>query len=407
MSEKIVTANIGEYTAPESVEEYEQRGGYKGLQKALTMHPDEVVREVERSKLRGRGGAGFPTGLKWSFTAPLKGKKYVICNADEGEPGTFKDRIIMEGDPHKVLEGIIIAGYAVGAHKGYIYVRGEYYTSIERLKKAIEEAKRKGYIGKRIVGTHFSFDITVKLGAGSYICGEETALISSLEGKRGNPRMKPPYPGVEGLWRSPSVVNNVETLANIPSIMVYGAEWYRSIGADTSPGTKLFTVSGKVEYPGYYELPMTVTLRELIYEYAGGIKKGKKFKAALVGGAAAGAFMGEENLDVNLNYDELALHNGRLGSGAVLVLDEDDSILDVLKNIMEFFVHESCGLCTPCRVGNVRILEIITSLIEGNGADNSYERVLKIADVMNKTCFCPLGQSPLTPLKTAFSLEVC
>ncbi len=407
MSERIVLANVGKYENPERVEEYEQRGGYQGLNHALMMQPGEVVREVEKSGLRGRGGAGFPTGEKWSFTAPLEGEKVIICNADEGEPGTFKDRIILEEDPHKVLEGITIAGYAVGAQKGYIYVRGEYYKSIERLKNALKEAKRKGYIGEKTWGTHFPFDIVIRVGAGSYVCGEETAMLTSLEGKRGNPRMKPPYPGTEGLWKNPSVVNNVETLANVPPIMVNGADWYKSIGAKKSPGTKIFTVSGKVETPGYYELPMTVTLKDLIYEYAGGIKNSKEFKAALVGGAAAGAFMGKDNLDVQLNFEDLAERGGCLGSGAVLVLDEDDSLLDVLKNIMEFYVHESCGLCTPCRVGNVRILEIINSLIEGNGAENGYQRMLKIAHVMDKTCFCPLGKSPIVPLRTAFSIEGC
>ncbi|KYK36843.1 MAG: NADH-quinone oxidoreductase subunit NuoF [Theionarchaea archaeon] len=405
MSEKrIVLENVGKVTNPASVEEYEQLGGYKALRKALSLQPGEVIEEVKKSKLRGRGGAGFPTGLKWSFTAPLKGEKYIICNADEGEPGTFKDRVIMEGDPHKVIEGMSIAGYAVGAQKGYIYIRGEYYKSIEMMKKAIAEAKKKGYLGKKIVGTDFSFEITVRIGAGSYICGEETAMIESLEGKRGNPRVRPPYPGTQGLWKKPSIVNNVETLANVPPIIVNGADWYTSMGTESSPGTKIFCVSGKVEKPGYYELSMTVTLRELIFGYAGGIKGGKKFKAALVGGAAAGAFLGEDKLDVQLNFEDLAANKGTLGSGAVLVLDEDSSILQVLKNIMEFFKHESCGLCTPCRVGNVRILDILDGLIEGKGNEDSYEQMLKIAKVMNKTCFCPLGQSPLVPLSTAVLL---
>ncbi|MBU7012487.1 MAG: NADH-quinone oxidoreductase subunit NuoF [Theionarchaea archaeon] len=401
MDELIVLGNIGMYTNPESAAQYKQHGGYQGLPKALSMSPGDVVEEVKKSGLRGRGGAGFPTGLKWSFTLPLKGEKYVLCNADEGEPGTFKDRVLMEGDPHKVIEGIIIAGYAVGAQKGYIYIRGEYCKSIEMVSRAVEEARKKGYLGENILGTEFSFNIEVKTGAGSYICGEETAMIESLEGKRGNPRVRPPYPGVQGLWRNPSVVNNVETLANIPSIIVKGADWFKSIGTRKSTGTKIFCVSGKVENPGYYELPMTVTLRELIFDYCGGIKHKKKFKAALVGGAAAGAFLGEDNLDVQLNFEDLAENNGCLGSGAVLVLDEEVRIVDVLKNIMEFFVHESCGLCTPCRVGNVRILDILNQLKEGNGTAHDYQRILKIAKVMNKTCLCPLGQSPFVPLSTA------
>ena len=407
MSEKrILLANIGGYTNPASADEYEQKKGYTGLRKALAMQPDQVVEEVKKSGLRGRGGAGFPTGLKWSFTVPLKGEKYILCNADEGEPGTFKDRIIMEGDPHKLIEGMIIAGYAVGAQKGYIYVRGEYYTSIDMLRKAIQKAREKGFLGENILKSGFSFDIEVRTGAGSYVCGEETSMISSLEGKRGNPRIRPPYPGTEGLWKKPSIVNNVETLANVPLILAHGAPWYTSLGTEKSSGTKIFTVSGKVEKPGYYELPMSATLRELIYECAGGIKDGKKFKAVVMGGAAAGAFLGEDKLDVRLNFEDLAANNGVLGSGAVLVLDEDVCILDVLKNIMEFFVHESCGFCTPCRVGNKRILEIITDLQEGKGTKEDYEKMLEIATLMKKTSFCPLGQSPILPLSTALQLGV-
>ena len=402
----VLLENVGKYRNPASVEEYQQLGGYRALDKVLAMQPDEVIREVERSGLRGRGGAGFPTGLKWKFTAPLEGEKYILCNADEGEPGTFKDRIIMEGDPHRLLEGIVIAGYATGCVKAYIYVRGEYYTSIEMVRKAVEEAKKAKFLGEHIRGTAFSFDIMVRTGAGSYVCGEETAMISSLEGKRGNPRIRPPYPGTEGLHKNPSVVNNVETLANVPQIILNGPDWYRSIGTQESPGTKIYTVSGKVEAPGYYELPMTVTLRELIYQHAGGIKNGKKFKAALIGGAAAGAFLGEDDVDVQLNFEDLAAHNASLGSGAVLVLDEDTSILEVLKNIMEFFVHESCGFCTPCRVGNARILDMINTLCEGKGTTSDYERIITLAEVMKKTSLCPLGQSPLMPLSTGLQLEV-
>ena len=406
MSEKILLANIGKYTDSACIAEYEKLGGYKALKKALTMSPHEVVEEVKKSGLRGRGGAGFPTGLKWSFTAPLEGEKYILCNADEGEPGTFKDRIIMEGDPHKLIEGIIIAGFAVGAQKAYIYIRREYYTSIEKINRALKEALEKGYLGENITGSGFSFDIQVRTGAGSYVCGEETAMISSLEGKRGNPRIRPPYPGTEGLWKKPSIVNNVETLANVPFIIEKGADQYRLIGTEKSTGTKIFAVSGKVEKPGCYELPMTVTLREVLYEHAGGIKDGKKFKAVLMGGAAAGAFLGKDKLDVQLNFEDLAANNGVLGSGAVLVLDEDVRILDVLTNIMEFFVHESCGFCTPCRVGNKRILEIIRNLQKGEGSRKDYEKILDIATLMNKTSFCPLGQSPILPLSTALQLGV-
>lgn len=399
----IILSNIEKYGDPTLVTEYEQFGGYDGLKKALSMSPEAVVEEIKQSGLRGRGGAGFPTGVKWGFTLPLPGEKYIICNADEGEPGTFKDRIIMEKDPHKLLEGIIIAGYAVGAHKGYIYVRGEYCRSIEMLKKAIQNARK--YLGENILESGFSFDIEVRMGAGSYICGEETALIESLEGKRGNPRVRPPYPGTVGLFKKPSVVNNVETLANVPPIMVEGASWFKSFGTEQSTGTKIYAVSGQVKAPGYYELPMTVTLQELIFEYAGGMKDNKQFKAALIGGAAAGSFLGKNDVDVQLSFEGLAQKGGCLGSGAVFVLDEDTRILTVLKNIMEFFVHESCGLCLPCRVGNVHILESINRLIDSKG-DGEYEQVLRIAEVMNKTCLCPLGQSPLIPLRTAQAVGV-
>jgi NADH:ubiquinone oxidoreductase subunit F (NADH-binding) len=406
MDELRLLAHVGTYSDPAHVEEYESQGGYTGLRNALAGEPGQVIEEVERSGLRGRGGAGFPTGVKWKYTAPLQGEKYILCNADEGEPGTFKDRIIMEGDPHLLLEGIIIAGYAVGAQKAYIYIRGEYSQSVKIMKNAVDEAEKRGYLGENILERDFSFNVAVQMGAGSYVCGEETAMISSLEGKRGNPRVRPPYPGTEGLWKKPSVVNNVETLANVPLIMKNSADWYRSMGTEKSPGTKIFTVSGKVKTPGYYELPLTVTLRELIFEHCGGIRDEKNFKAALVGGAAAGSFLGPDKLDVQLNFEDLAENNGCLGSGAVCVLDENTRILEILKNIMEFFVHESCGLCTPCRVGNVRILDIINTILDGKGRDADYRRMLTLATIMNKTCFCPLGQSPLVPIATALSLGV-
>jgi len=402
---KIVLENIGKYNDPASVSEYEKNNGYAALKKALGMQPEEIIDEVKKSGLRGRGGAGFPTGLKWSFTAPLKGEKYVICNADEGEPGTFKDRIIMEGDPHKLIEGIIIASYAIGANTAFIYVRGEYYKSIKTLENAIENARKKGYLGEKILGTDFSLDVKIKIGAGSYVCGEETALIESAEGKRGNPRIKPPFPGVSGLQKKPSVVNNVETLSNIPSIILNGSEWYKAIGTKNSTGTKIFAVSGLVKKPGCYELPMGVTLRELIYDFAGGIRSDKEFKAALVGGAASGAFLGKDKLDVKMSYEDIAEHNGVLGSGAVLVLDEDVEIFDVLENIMEFFVHESCGKCVPCRIGTVRLLEIIKNISKNGKTDNDCKMLVKIAKTMKETCLCPLGQSPFLPISTALSLE--
>jgi len=406
MKEKrVILDNIGKYTDPASIREYEKHNGYRSLKKALQMKSSEIINEVKISELRGRGGAGFPTGLKWSFSAPLKGEKYLICNADEGEPGTFKDRIIMEKDPHKLLEGIIIASCAIGAATSYIYIRGEYTQSINTLKDAISNAKKEGYIGNNILGSKFSHEIHIKCGAGSYICGDETALINSSEGKRGNPRIKPPFPGISGLWNRPSVVNNVETLSNIPAIILNGGEWYKSIGTKESTGTKIFTVSGMVKKPGYYELPLGVTLRELIFDLAGGMKPNKEFKAVLIGGAAAGAFLGKDALDVRLSYEDLARHNGVLGSGAVLVLDQSMNIYDVLRNIMEFFVHESCGLCIPCRLGNMRLLEIITKITKGQGSPEDCKTLLRIAKMMKETCFCPLGQSPILPISTALSLE--
>ena len=406
MNEKrIILENIGDYNNPSNVEEYEKNNGYSALKKALEMKPDKIIDEVKKSELRGRGGAGFPTGLKWSFTAPLKGEKFIICNADEGEPGTFKDRIIMEGDPQKLIEGIAIACYAIGANTAYIYIRGEYYKSINTLENAIENARNKGYLGENILGTDFSLNIKIKIGAGSYVCGDETALIESSEGKRGNPRIKPPFPGISGLWKKPSVVNNVETLSNIPSIVLKGGEWYKEIGTKNSSGTKIFAVSGHVEKPGCYELPMGVTLRELIYDHAGGMKSNKEFKAVLIGGAAAGAFLGKDKLDVKLSYEDLEKHGGVLGSGAVLVLDENVKIFDVLKNIMEFFTHESCGKCVPCRIGNERLLKKIEDISKNGKTENNCNMLIKMAKTMKETSLCPLGQSPILPISTALSLE--
>jgi len=406
MNEKrIILENIGDYDKTTNLEEYKKNNGYSALKKAFEMKPDKIINEVKKSELRGRGGAGFPTGLKWSFTAPLKGKKFIICNADEGEPGTFKDRIIMEGDPHKLIEGITIASYAIGANIAYIYIRGEYYKSINILENAIENARKKGYLGENILGKNYSLDIKIKIGAGSYVCGDETALIESAEGKRGNPRIKPPFPGISGLWKKPSVVNNVETLSNIPSIVFNGGKWYKEIGTKNSSGTKIFAVSGHVTKPGCYELPMGVTLRELIYDHAGGMKSNKEFKAALIGGAAAGAFLGKDKLDVKLSYEDLEKHGGVLGSGAVLVLDENVKIIDVLKNIIEFFTHESCGKCVPCRIGNERLLLKLEDILKNGKTDNDYKMLIKIAKTMKETSLCPLGQSPILPISTALSLE--
>ena len=397
---RVVLANSG-LIDPESIDEYIAVNGYEALGKALTAHkPEEIIDMVKTSGLRGRGGAGFPTGLKWSFTAPLKNTpKYIVCNADEGEPGTFKDRLIMEGDPHKLIEGMAIAAYAIGAEKGFIYIRGEYALSISRTQKAIEDARAYGLLGKNIFGTSFSFDLEIKKGAGAYVCGEETALINSLEGGRGNPRVKPPFPGVKGLWQQPTVVNNVETLSNIPSIILNGPDWFKSIGTEKSAGTKVYTILGHVNNPGLIEVEMGTTLRDIIYKYAGGVKGGK-FKCALVGGAA-GAFLNEEMLDVRMDYDHLGEYKAVLGSGAILVMNEESCIVDMLRNILFFFKHESCGKCSPCRIGTAQLYSLADKIYSGKGSDEDLEQMLTLSEAMSTTALCALGQSPYLVIHTA------
>ncbi len=397
---RIVLANAGMIN-PESIEEYIAVNGYEALAKAVTeKKPEDIVNIVKASGLRGRGGAGFPTGLKWSFTAPLQNKpKYIVCNADEGEPGTFKDRLIMEGDPHKLLEGMALAGYAVGAEKGFIYIRGEYYLSIERTQKAIEDARNLGILGKNIFGSSFSFDIEIRKGAGAYVCGEETALINSLEGGRGNPRVKPPFPGVSGLWQQPTVVNNVETLSNVSSIVLNGADWYKSFGTPTCTGTKVYTILGHVNNPGLVEVEMGTKLRDIIYKYAGGVQGGK-FKCALVGGAA-GAFLNDEMLDVNMDYDNLGEFKAVLGSGAILVMNEHTCIVDMLKNIMKFFKHESCGKCAPCRLGTRHLYEMLGKITHGHGSTRELNQLQAVSETMKYASLCALGQSPHLVISTA------
>jgi len=401
----ITLKNVGKIN-PESIEDFIAHDGYIAFEKALfDMNEDEVIDEVKDSGLRGRGGAGFPTGLKWSFTAPLKVKdKFIICNADEGEPGTCKDRLIMEGNPHKLIEGILIAGYAVRANKGYIYIRGEYYLSIERLGKAIKDAYKHGYLGQKILETNFSFDLEIKVGGGAYVCGEETSLIESLEGKRGLPRFKPPFPGIAGLWQKPSVVNNVETLCNIPDIISKGGEWFRSFGTKKSTGTKIFMILGNVKNPGIIELPQGVTLRELIYEHGGGMEDDKELKCTLVGGAA-GCFVGPDLLDIPMTIESLSEHGAALGSGSILVLKEGTNLIALMKNLMHFFKHESCGQCTPCRYGTEKLYRLICKIsddIARNKPDvNDLNEMLETAKMMQKTSLCALGQSPLMPLESA------
>jgi NADH-quinone oxidoreductase subunit F len=397
---RVVLKNCG-IINPESIEESIAEGGYEGASKAITkMTPEEVIAEVKNAGLAGRGGAAFPTGMKWEFARKAPGdQKYIICNADEGEPGTFKDRLILEGDPHRLLEGMIIAGYAVGASEGYVYIRGEYTLSIERMEKAISDAKALGILGSNIFEKGFSFNVALKKGAGAYVCGEETALIESLEGHRGHPRNKPPYPVVSGLWGKPTVVNNVETLANVGDIIRNGASWFRRYGTSKCAGTKVYTILGHVATPGLVETEMGTTLRDIIFDYGGGMSGGRQFKGALVGGAA-GAFLGPDMLDVQMDFVNLKEYAAALGSGAILVMNEDTSMIDMLKNVLHFFKHESCGHCVPCRLGTARLVDIVDRIAAGEGTQGDVSELLKISGVMRDTSFCPLGQSPYMPISS-------
>jgi len=378
---------------PESIEEYIAEDGYLALENALEKGPQWVLEEVKASELRGRGGAGFPTGKKWEFTAKAKSDvKYVICNADEGEPGTFKDRVIMEGDPHLLIEGMILAGFATGANYGYIYIRGEYDLSIKRLQKAIDQARSYGFLGENILGSGFSFDIEIKKGAGAYICGEETALIESIEGKRGEPRKKPPYPPTFGLWGKPTVINNVETLANVPPIVVNGAEWFKKFGVAGSYGTKLFSLMGDVNFKGVIEIPFGVKLSSIINDVGFGIKGGKKLKGVILGGVS-GSLITPNEIDTPVDFNSLALIEAGPGSGSIVVLSEDRCIVDIAKNIAYFFRHESCGKCTPCRVGTEEMYKIIDSISKGFGEVKDLERLDKLSTSMKLTSFCGLGQT--------------
>ncbi|MBP7206198.1 MAG: NADH-quinone oxidoreductase subunit NuoF [Candidatus Cloacimonetes bacterium] len=398
---RIVLRNSG-IIDPESIDEYIGAGGYEAWEKALTqIQPADIVSEVKKSGLQGRGGAGFPTGVKWSFTAPIDApQKYVVVNADEGEPGTFKDRLIMEGDPHQLLEGVMICARAVGATKAWIYIRGEYKLCIERLQKAIDQCREYGIIGTNIFDSGFDLDIAIKIGAGAYVCGEETALIESLEGNRGNPRWKPPFPGVEGLWKCPTVVNNVETLANVPFIITKGAEAFKAHGTPDSTGTKVYTILGDVAHPGLCEVDMGTSLRTIINDHAGGMKKGFRFKAALVGGAA-GVFLPERMLDVNMDYASLKQYAAVLGSGAILVMNEHQSIVDMLWSILRFFRHESCGKCAPCRNGCQQLYKLITRIKKGEGTMEDVDLMVTISETMLATSFCALGQSPVMVIRSA------
>jgi len=398
---RIVLENVGRID-PESLDQATAAGAYTALRKVIDeeITPEGVLEEIDRSGLRGRGGAGFPTGKKWSLVAP-QGEKYLICNADEGEPGTFKDRLIMEGDPHRLIEGMILAGYAIGAEKGYIYIRGEYTEPIVRMQKAIADARRSGFLGERILGSTISFGIEVKRGAGSYICGEETALIESIEGKRGYPRLKPPYPGTAGLWGKPTVVNNVETLANVPPIVARGADWFRSFGTERSPGTKVCPIFGAVNEPKAVEVEMGTPLSSLI-ELAGGLRDGGAFKAALIGGAA-GTFLGPERLDIGIDFDSLSEHGFVLGSGAILVIDDRASIPEILHGILRFFEHESCGQCAPCRAGTASLVSLSERVLTGRGKGSDLDLILSVTETMEASSLCPLGQSVILPVRSALN----
>jgi NADH-quinone oxidoreductase F subunit len=397
----VLMDNVG-FVDPMDINTYLDRGGYEALKKALTtMTPEEVIEEVKTSGLRGRGGAGFPTGLKWSFTRPLAATpKYVVCNADEGEPGTIKDRYLMEGDPHKILEGMAIAAYAVGASQGYIYCRGEYFLSQCHMEKAINQATGKGYLGDSLFGSDFSFNVEVRSGFGCYICGEETALIESIEGKRGYPRLKPPFPGVAGLWGRPTIVNNVETLASVPAIISRGGAWYKSLGTPDTPGTKIYQVIGHVKTPQIVEAPVGMTLRELIDTYGGGLPAGRSFKMCQTGGASAGLVTAGD-LDVRLDYGSLAKAGGALGSGTMLVMDDSTCVVDFLRSVAVFFEHESCGQCTPCREGTRHLLQTITRICQGGGKTEDMAFLERLTATLTDASFCPLGQSAGVPLTSA------
>lgn len=383
---------------PENIDDYIARDGYKALAKVLTsMSREEVVDTMLKSGLRGRGGAGFPTGLKWKFAMGSTGKKYVCCNADEGDPGAFMDRSVLEGDPHSVLEAMAIAGYAIGSDEGYIYVRAEYPIAIHRLQVAIDQAHKEGLLGKNIFGTGFDFDITLRFGAGAFVCGEETALMTSIEGKRGEPRPRPPFPAVKGLFDRPTILNNVETYANICQIILNGADWFASMGTEKSKGTKVFALGGKIVNTGLVEVPMGTTLREVIEEIGGGIPNGKKFKAAQTGGPSGGCIPAHL-IDTPIDYDNLISIGSMMGSGGLIVMDEDNCMVDIAKFFLEFTVDESCGKCTPCRVGTRRLLEILNKIIEGRGELEDLDRMEELCDYIKSASLCGLGQTAPNPV---------
>lgn len=397
---RIVLRNCG-VIDPEKIEDYIARDGYKAIEKVLfEMTPEQVVDEMLKSGLRGRGGAGFPTGMKWKFAQQQpKGQKYMVCNADEGDPGAYMDRSTLEGDPHSVLEAMIIAGYAIGATKGFIYIRAEYPLAIHRLQVAIRQATELGLLGKDILGSGFDFEIELRFGAGAFVCGEETALLQSIEGNRGMPRPRPPFPAVKGLWGRPTVINNVETLANIPVIINKGADWFNKIGTATTKGTKVFALTGKVNNSGLIEVPMGTTLREIIFDIGGGIRGGHQFKAAQTGGPSGG-IIPPQFLDTPIDYESLAKIGSIMGSGGLIVMDETDCVVDIAKFYLDFTVDESCGKCAPCRIGGRKLLNYLNKISEGRGTEQDIADMRSICDAMNKASLCGLGQTASNPVRS-------
>lgn len=395
---RIALRNTG-FINPESVEEYIARDGYRALGKVISqMTPEQVIETIKVSGLRGRGGAGFPTGLKWEFSAKAEGnQKYVVCNADEGDPGAFMDRSILEGDPHSVLEAMAICGYAIGSDKGYVYVRAEYPLAVERLETAIKKAKEFGLLGKNIFGSTFSFDVEIRVGAGAFVCGEETALLASIEGRRGEPRPRPPFPAQSGLWGKPTVINNVETWANICPIILNGADWFASIGTEKSKGTKVFALAGKIINTGLVEVPMGTTLREIVYDIGGGIPGGKQFKAAQTGGPSGGCIPAQF-LDTPVDYESLAQLGAIMGSGGMIIVDEDTCMVDLAKFFVDFVQDESCGKCSPCRLGTKRMLETLERITKGQGREGDIEMLEELSMVIKNSALCGLGQTAPNPV---------
>ena len=400
--EPVLLANVNRPNS-EKIETYLRYGGYSALRKALKMTPDQVTAEVKASEIRGRGGAGFPAGVKWGFMPKDAPVKYLAVNTDEGEPGTFKDRLIVERDPHTILEGVIIASYAIGAHRAFVYIRGEFFLGVKRWIKAISDAYQKGYLGKNIMGSGFDLDVSVHRGAGAYICGEETAMIESLEGKRGVPRTKPPFPAQKGVFGKPTLVQNCETLANVPHIILRGAKWYSSIGTEKSKGMKIFCVSGHVNSPGNFELPLGTPLKEIIYEHAGGVRRGRDIKAIIPGGSST-PILTTEKINTPMGFETLQAAGSALGTGAIIVMDETTDMVEVVRRITKFYVHESCGYCFPCRIGGKRMLSSLERLAGGKGSKQDIEDLEYVAKGMYGRTFCPLGTGMAEPVLSGLRL---